>query len=108
MDMDVTSPFNVSTMLLVAFACWVIYLRTKGSIHSNIPLVYYAVIVYYIVGYGEFTTLPPLLVYFSLLLALVLRFEFMNGTVTKVVSVFECCGLAGIVYFNLATIFGWS
>src|SRR5690242_20138212 len=105
---DITSPFNVSTMLLVAFACWIIYLRTRGSIQSNIPLVYYGVIVYYIVGYSEYTRLPPLLVYVSLILALVLRFEFMNGTFTKIVSVLECCGLAGIVYFNLATIFDWS
>jgi len=106
--MEITSPFNLSTMLLVAFACWVIYIRTKGHRDSNIPLFYYAVIVYYVVGYGELTSLPPLLVYVSLALALLLRFEFMNASFTKAVSLLECCGLVGIAYFNLATVFGWS
>ena len=103
-----TSPFTVSTMVLAAFACWIVYLRTKGNTESNIPLCYYAVIIYYVVGYGEFTTLPPLLVYISLMLALMLRFEFMNKGFTKFISVLECCGIAGIIYFNLSTIFGWT
>ena len=106
--MEITSPFNLSTMLLVLFACWVIYIRTKGHSESNIPLFYYGVIVYYIITYGEWTSLPPVVVYVSLVLALLLRFEFMNAGVTKVISVLECCGLACIVYFNLSTIFGWS
>ena len=106
--MDVTAPFNLSTLLLVAFATWVIFIRTKGHSESNIPLFYYGLIVYYIVAYGDYTSLPPMLVYVSLLLALLLRFEFMNGSFTKAVSVLECCGLAGIVYFNLATVFGWT
>jgi len=106
--MEITSPFNLSTMLLVAFASWVIYIRTKGNRESNIPLFYYGVIVYYVVAYGESTSLPPLLVYVSFALALLLRFEFMNASFAKAVSVLECCGLAGIAYYNLATVFGWS
>jgi hypothetical protein len=105
----VATPFNLSTALLIAFACWVIFIRTKGnSTESNIPLFYYGVIVYYIIGYGDWTNLPPLVVYITVVLALLLRFEFMNSGVTKFISVLECCGLACIVYFNLATIFGWA
>src|SRR5690349_20169965 len=96
-----SSPFTVSTMMLVAFACWVIYIRTKGNIESNIPLFYYGVIIYYVIGYGEYTSLPPMLVYISLLLALVLRFEFMNKGFTKFIGALECCGIVGIVYYNL-------
>jgi len=104
-----STPFNTSTGLLVAFACWVIFIRTRANTkESNIPLFYYGLIVYYIITYGEWTSLPPLVVYISLLLALLLRFEFMNSSVTKAISVLECCGLACIVYFNLSTIFGWS
>ena len=103
------NPFNTSTALLIAFACWVIFIRTRANTkESNIPLFYYAIIVYYIIRYGEWTSLPHLVVYISLLLALLLRFEFMNTSVTKAISVLECCGLACIVYFNLSTIFGWS
>ncbi len=106
--MGVTGPFSMSTLLLVAFAGWVIYIRTKGHSESNIPLFYYGLIVYYVVGYGEYTSLPPMLVYVSLVLALMLRFEFMNTSFTKAISVLECCGLSAIVYFNLATVFGWT
>ena len=106
--MNVTGPFSLSTLILVAFACWVIYLRTKGHSESNIPLFYYGLIVYYVVAYGDSTSLPPLLVYVALVLALLLRFEFMNSQFTKAISVLECCSLTAIVYFNLATVFGWS
>jgi hypothetical protein len=104
-----TSPFNVSTALLMAFACYVFYLRAKGhSNDTNIPLFYYGLIVYYVVGYGEWTSLPPVVVYVSLILALLLRFEFMNSGFTKFLIALECCGLACIVYYNVATILGWS
>jgi hypothetical protein len=102
------TPFDISTALLAAFACWVVYLRAKGHSDSNIPLFYYGVIVYYVVVYGDWTTLPPLLVYVTLVFALLLRFEFMNASFAKVVGMVECCGLAGIIYFNLSTIFGWT
>jgi hypothetical protein len=102
------TPFNVTTGLLAAFACWVVLIRTKGQSYSNIPLFYYGVVVYYVVVYGEWTTLPPLLVYVTLIFALLLRFEFMNSAVAKAVSLIECCGLAAIIYFNLSTMFGWT
>jgi hypothetical protein len=103
------SAFNISTMLLVGLACWVVYIRTRpNSNESNIPLFYYAIIVYYVITYGDWTSLPPILVYVSCVLALLLRFEFMNTSVSKLVSMIECCGLAAIMYFNLATVFGWS
>ncbi len=103
-----SSPFNVSTMLLLAFACLVVYLRMKGYSDSNIPLFYYAIVVYYVIAYREWTNLPPLLVYASLVLALILRFEFMNTACRKTIGTIECAMLAGIMYYNLATVFGWS
>lgn len=101
--------FSISTGLMVAFACWVIFIRTRahGS-ESNVPLVYYGLIVYYVVGWGEWTSLPPSLVYGSLILALLLRFEFMNGPIVKLIATLECCALTTIIYFNLATVLGWS
>lgn len=93
----------------MVFACYIVYLRTKGhSNDTNIPLVYYGLIVYYIIGYGEWTTLPPLVVYVSLVLALLLRFEFMNAGFSKFIRALECSGLACIVCYNFATILGWS
>ena len=102
--MDPT-PFNVSTVLLIAFACWVIFLRLKGNSQTNIPLIYYGIIVYYVVAND--TQLSPVFVYIALILGLLLRFEFMNIKVTKAVSLLECCALGAIIYFNLATILVW-
>src|ERR1039457_2669083 len=104
MDFSPT-PFNVSTALLIAFACWVIFLRLKGNSETNIPLIYYGIIVYYVVAYD--TQLSPVFVYIALVLGLLLRFEFMNLKLIKAVSLLECCALGTIVYFNLATILVW-
>lgn len=104
----IATPFNLSTTLLGVFACWVIYIRLKGTNDSNIPLFYYGVVVYYVVVYGDWTTLPPLVVYITLVFALLLRFEFMNTGFAKAVSAIECCGLATIIYFNLSTVLGWT
>lgn len=104
MDFSPT-PFNVSTALLIAFACWVIYLRLKGNSETNIPLIYYGIIVYYVVAYD--TQLSPVFVYIALVLGLLLRFEFMNLKLIKAVSLLECCALGTIIYFNLATILVW-
>src|SRR5260370_40801257 len=95
------TPFNVSRALLIAFACWVIFLRLKGNRETNIPLFYYGVIVYYVIAYEA---LPPVVVYVSLILGLLLRFEFMNSKFAKFLSMLECCALGTIIYFNLATI----
>jgi hypothetical protein len=102
--MDPT-PFNVSTALLIAFACWVIYLRLKGNSDTNIPLIYYGIVVYYVIAYD--TQLQPTVVYIAVVLGLLLRFEFMNVKFMKAVSVLECCALGTIIYFNLATILAW-
>ncbi len=99
------TPFNVSTALLIAFACLVIYLRLKGNSETNIPLFYYGVIVYYVIAYEA---LPPVVVYISLVLGLLLRFEFMNTKMSKVLRFLECCALGTIIYFNLATILNWA
>ena len=102
--MDPT-PFNVSTALLIAFACWVIYLRLKGNSDTNIPLIYYGIVVYYVVAYD--TQLQPMVAYIALVLGLLLRFEFMNVKFMKAISLLECCALGTIIYFNLATILSW-
>ena|ERR1700681_4064729 len=97
------TPFSITTALLVAFACFVIYTRLKNWIDSNISIMFYlAMIVYTNALQGE---MPPW-VYLGFGLALILRFEFMSGgliTAAKLgefailsVMVYDCLGL--IVY----------
>jgi|SRR5579884_1304093 len=99
------TPFSVSTMVLIAFALWVMYLRFKKQNESNIPLFYCAIMVYYANAYD--TPLSPMLVYITLALALLTRFEFMNNGFSKFIGLLEICSLCAIVYYNLTTILVW-
>jgi hypothetical protein len=103
----IATPFNFSTTLLIAFAVWVMCLRAKAPVATNIPLIFYGIMIYYALMYETQVRVPPMLIYVSLLLALVLRFEFMNATLTKVVGVLEVCTLTLTVYFCLDTIYRW-
>ena len=87
--------FSVTTALLVAFACFVIYTRLRNWIDSNIPILFYlAMIVYTNALDGR---LPPW-VYLGFGLTLLLRFEFMSGRVIRIVKLGEMAILALLVY----------
>ena len=101
------TPFNFSTTLLIGLACWVMYLRMKAPVENNIPLIYNGIMIYYTIMYASQVRVPPVLVFISLILALILRFEFMNAIVTKIVSLFEFCAIGMTIYFCLATIYRW-
>lgn len=101
------NPFNFSTTLLIAFACWVLYIRAKAPPDTNIPLIYYGVMIYYTIMYEPQVRVPPMIIYASLVLALVLRFEFMNSAFAKFIGVLEFCGIGAIIYYCLSTIYRW-
>lgn len=103
----IATPFNFSTTLLIAFACWVLYLRAKAPRESNIPLIYYGVMIYYIIMYESQVRVPPVLIYISLILALILRFEFMNSAFSKFIGALEYCTIGLTVYYCLDTIYRW-
>ncbi|MGI8743517.1 MAG: hypothetical protein ACR2NN_13295 [Bryobacteraceae bacterium] len=93
--------FSITTALLVAFACLVIYTRLKGWLESNIPILFYlAMIVYTNALQGE---MPPW-VYLGFGFALLLRFEFMSGGFTTFLKIGELGVLACLVYNCLGMI----
>jgi hypothetical protein len=98
MDFRAT-PYTVTTGLLVAFALFVIYVRMKNWLDSNIPVFFYLALLFYMRAVeGD---VPDWLILTGFGLTLVLRFEFMNPRVTKTVKFFEYFALAGIVFFSM-------
>lgn len=89
------TPFSITTALLVAAACLVIYTRLRNWIDSNIPILFYlAMIVYTNALEGR---MPPW-VYLGFGLALLLRFEFMSGGLITAVKLVELTILSLLVY----------
>jgi hypothetical protein len=97
------SSFNVTTALLVVGALFVIYLRLRNWFDTNVPLLYYGIMILYSNALDGL--LQPWVVYFGVGLALLLRFEFMNMRFTQAVKSVEMLVLAAIVWDCTAMIF---
>ena len=97
--------FYLATALQIAGALLVVYLRLKHRPESNVPPLFFAGLAAY-TGFlnGE---LPPRITYIGLVTSLLLRFEFMNPAVTRLVEFCEFAILAAIIYFSIAALLGW-
>lgn len=88
--------FTVTTALLVVGALFVVYLRLRNWLDTNVPLLYYGIMIVYSNALDGL--LSPWMVYFGLALGLLLRFEFMNLQFTRAVKGVELLVLAAIVW----------
>ena len=98
MDFKAT-PYTVTTALMVAFALFVIYVRMRNWMDSNIPLFFYLLMIVYMRAVDGIV--PLWLMGAGLGLTLVLRFEFINTWLTKVVKFFEFCALGWMIYLSM-------
>ena len=96
------TPGGVTTLLFVAFALLVMYTRMRNWLDSNVPVIFYILMIIYVNTLSD--RLPPWVVYAGFGLGMILRFEFMNNKFTKFIKVIELCVLGGIVYFCLSDI----
>src|ERR1700716_3488540 len=95
--MGVTSnAFSFSTALLVAFAAFIIYTRYRNWLDSNVPLIFYVIMVIYTNSLDG--ALNPMIIYVALGLGLLLRFEFMNPGFAKVLKTAEIIMLCVIIF----------
>ena len=93
---------SVTTVLLIAFALFVIYMRVKNWLDSNVPIFFYTAMIVYL--HSVENNLPVWLIYAGFGLGLLLRFEFMNAFFIRIVKVLEICVLLIIVYLCLASV----
>jgi hypothetical protein len=83
---------DVTALILVVFAAAVIYALARSRIDSNVPLLFY-------LGLACFTRMAgrdvhPNIFGAGVVLALILRFEFMNGPFTRMAAMLECVAVA--------------
>ena len=97
------SSFNVTTAMLVAGALFVVYMRLRNWFDTNVPLFYYGLMIVYTNALDGL--LSPWVVYIGIVLALLLRFEFMNLRCTRAVKSIELVVLTVIVWDCTAMIF---
>jgi hypothetical protein len=90
---------TVTTALIVAFALFVVYIRLRNWLDSNIPIFFYVTLVAFMKSVeGD---VPIWLMFTAFALGLMLRFEFMNAAFTRAVKALELCALGGIIYLSL-------
>ncbi len=93
---------TVTTGLLVAFAILVIFIRSKTWLDSNVPLFFYAIMIFYTRAVDS--RVPFLLILVGLGASLLLRFEFMNTFMIRAVKYLEMAVLAVIIYLCMQTV----
>jgi hypothetical protein len=85
-----------TTSLLMIFALLVVYARMRNWTESNVPLIFYGVMIAYVHAYAD--DIPALPLYVGLALTLLLRFEFMARGLALLVKFAELCAIGLILY----------
>jgi hypothetical protein len=98
------TPLNISTLLLVALAVVVMIVLIKKRYDTNLGLIFYLTVLIFTNTTDR--ELNPMLLYFGLVLALLLRFEFMGTFITKAVVFLELAALVMICWSFLIDVFG--
>jgi hypothetical protein len=94
--------YTFTTSLLMVFAVFVLYTRTKNWLESNVPLLFYIIMIAWVKAYADRVPILPL--YIGLGLALMLRFEFMGKALVRLFKLAEICVIAAVLYKCYASI----
>lgn len=92
--------FNIITFTMMIATASVIWTRFHRPIENNWPLMYYAGMVVYLKAFDG--SLNPTFVYIGVVVALLLRFEFLGGFILKVVRALDFVILAYFMWRGLA------
>jgi hypothetical protein len=88
--------YSFTTSLLMIFAVFVLYTRTKNWLESNIPILFYLIMISWVKSYADH--IPALPLYIGLGLALMLRFEFMGKNLVRLLKFAETCVIVAVLY----------
>ena len=100
------SPLNVTTLLIVALGILAASFLVKKRLDSNLPLFFYLIVL----GYATWSDRQVNVFAFGagLVLALVLRFEFMSKKLTRLVLWLELVALTAIFVGYLGQVFNFD
>src|SRR5579863_8084998 len=94
--------YTVTTALIVAFAIFVIYVRLKNWLQSNVPIFFYIILIAYMRSIEG--SVPFWLSCTGCGLTFLLRFEFMNDRLIGFVKILEMGVLGTIIYLAMRMI----
>jgi len=100
--MSFSNTYTVTTALVAAFALFVIYVRLKNWLQSNIPIFFYVIAIAYMRSIEG--SVPFWLLATGFGLTLLLRFEFMNDRFIGLVKLLEFVTLGAIIYLTIRMI----
>ncbi|MGA3187455.1 MAG: hypothetical protein ABSF22_10135 [Bryobacteraceae bacterium] len=103
MELDANSE-NISALLVASLAVVAIVLLLRKKYDSNLPLLFYFVALIFTNMSDK--TVNPYLMFIGLGFALLLRFEFMNSSFSKVIAFMATASMGLIVYVFLVEVFG--
>ena len=100
--MHLSTAAEVTLGLLVLFGLFVVYIRLRNWLDSNVPLIFYLLLIAYVQANDG--PVPFWLICTGCGLALMLRFEFMNTRFTRGVKFLELGALAVMLYLSVGTL----
>jgi hypothetical protein len=102
MEFNATS-LNVTELLVIALAVVAAIMVMRKRYDSNIPLLFYFILVMFNNMSDRGTS--PYLLYAGLILALLLRFEFMGGGFAKLVAFLTTATLGITIWMMMSEVF---
>src|SRR5690349_18878922 len=96
------TPTNFTEILVCVLAVVAIIMLLRKRYDSNVPLLFYFIAVLF-TNWAD-RPVNPIVLYGSLAFALLLRFEFMNNTFTKVVAFFAGTGLCAVIWAMMSDV----
>jgi hypothetical protein len=101
MEFNPTS-LNVTEVLVIALAITAAIFVMRKRYDSNLPLLFYFVLVLF--NNMSERGVNPYLLYTGLIMALLLRFEFMGGIIAKAVAFLTAASLCVIIWLMMAEV----
>ena len=98
------TPTNFTLMLVLALGGWALQSVSKQRSDVNVPLVFYAVILIFSRMSDKSLNIP--LIFAGVVLASLVRFEFLNKSFVKWISYCQMVVLVMILWDGLVAIFG--
>lgn len=97
--MALSNASSVTAVLIIAFGVFVMYTQWKNWFDSNLSVIFYVVFFMFMKGVDA-SVVPNWLMLAGFGLAMVLRFEFMNTGLTRVVKYLEIGALGAMLYLS--------
>jgi hypothetical protein len=97
------TPTNLTEVLVACLAVVAVVLLLRKRYDSNMPLLFYFTVIIFCNSTDR--ELNPYLLYTGLILALLLRFEFMGGSFAKIVATFSTVSLFVIIWTMMSDVF---